>query len=233
MPLLSWISDADLNNAVTNLITATQTAKTNAFASLSKNVMDPFSAIFQMSGFSMTYDEWLKSEEARQSQKTMQNFVGQFHQNILGSCIGWVNLNTGNNVDLVNTSSKIIAEVKNKHNTISGGDLSDLYYRLDKLVMPNASAYKGFTAYHVGIIPKTITPFNIPFTPSDKSTSTKCSTNQLIRTIDGASFYHIVTGAPNALKDLFAALPKVMSNFNQQNMADIAKLQALFKLAYG
>lgn len=207
MPYLNWISDADLTQHVKSLLSATQSAKASAFASLNKNVMDPFSAVFQMSGFAMTYNDWIKSEEARQSQKTMQNFVGAFHQNILGSCAGWQNMNTGNNIDLVNTNQSVIAEVKNKHNTISGGDLSDLYYRLDKLVMPNASAYKGFTSYHVAIIPKTPIPYNIPFTPSNRATSTKCSSNALIRMIDGASFYSLVTGSNTALKDLFNVIP--------------------------
>ena len=233
MPHLTWISDNDLILSVSQLLTATQTAKAAAFSKLNTNIMDPFSAIFQMSGFAMNFNDWIKSEEARQSQKTMQNHVGTFHQNILGSCNGWVNLNTGNNVDLVNVAQNIIAEVKNKHNTISGGDLSGLYYRLEKLVMPNASAYKGYTSYHVAIIPKKPTPYNIPFTPSDRAISTKCSSNNLIRMIDGASFYSMVTGSVTALKDLFDVLPTVIGNFNPQQTADIVHLQALFTRAYG
>jgi hypothetical protein len=233
MPHLPWISDKDLQTHVNVLLEATKLAKLKANKKLHKNVIDPFSAIFQMSGFSMNYKDWIKSEEARQSQKTMQNFVGKFHQDILGSCNGWQNLNTGTNVELVNQSSRVIAEVKNKHNTISGGDLSDLYYRLHKLVMPNASGYKGFTSYHVAIIPKKPTPYNIPFTPSDRNTSTKCPTNALIRMIDGASFYAMATGHPTALIDLFNVLPRVIGSFNSQQTADIVHLKSLFKIAYG
>lgn len=233
MPHLPWISDADLSTHVNHLLSATQAAKASAFTTLNRNVMDPFSAIFQMSGFAMTYNDWIKSEEARQSQKTMQNHVGAFHQNVLGSCNGWRNLNTGNNVDLVNSSQRIIAEVKNKHNTISGGDLSGLYYRLDRLVMPNASGYKGYTAYHVAIIPKRPVPYNIPFIPSDRATSARCNSNTLIRSIDGGSFYAMVTGSATALKDLFDVLPAVIGNFNPQQTADIVHLQALFETAYG
>ena len=75
MPILNWINDNDLIRSVTKLLGATQAAKAKALKKMDKNVMDPFSAVFQMSGFGMTYDEWYKSEEARQAQKTMQNFV--------------------------------------------------------------------------------------------------------------------------------------------------------------
>lgn len=233
MPHLTWISDQNLSKHVHQLLTATQFAKTLADTFLHTNVIDPFSAIFQMSGFGMDYNEWIKSEEARQAQKTMQNHVGTFHQNILGSCNGWQNMNTGNNVDLVNATQNIIAEVKNKHNTISGGALSDLYYRLGNLVMPNASAYKNYTAYYVAVIPKKPVPYNITFTPSDKANSSKCASNVLIRSIDGASFYSMVTGSNTALEDLFNVIPAVIGNFNAQQIADMVHLQTLYKMAYG
>lgn len=90
--------------------------------------------------------------------------------------------------------NKIIAEIKNKYNTVSGGKLSDLYHTLDKLVMPKTSIYKGYTAYYVTIIPKSKTRHNKPFTPPDKATGERCPENERIRVIDGASFYDLVTG---------------------------------------
>jgi hypothetical protein len=232
MPLLNWISDVSLFKAVQKLLRATQAAKKKALIKISTNVMDPFSAIFQMAGFSMTYDEWFKSEEARQAQKTMQNFVGEFHQEVLGYCSGWHDMGRGQIIDLVNSQKQIIAEVKNKHNTISGGSLYNLYAGLEELVMPKNSKYKGFTAYHVSVVPKKPTRYDKQFTPANKTTGTKCAENDLIRTIDGASFYTIVTGDQNALRDLFSALPKVLSQFNVQQV-DIAKLQNLYQMAYG
>jgi Eco47II-like restriction endonuclease len=233
MPILKWIDDQKLSEAVNELLVASQTAKAKALKDLTKNVMDPFSAMFQMSGLNMTFDEWIKSEEARQTQKSFQNFVGDFHQNVLGNCSGWQNMGKGNIIDLVNPVSKIIAEVKNKHNTISGGDLANTYKSMEGLVMPKTSNYKDFTAYHVSIIPKKPIPFDVLFTPPDKTTGARCAANKLIRTIDGASFYKLATGDPNALKDLFNSIPQVIGNSNQQQRADMVKLQGLFKLAYG
>jgi hypothetical protein len=46
-------------------------------------------------------------------------------------------------VDILSEEKKVIGEIKNKYNTISGGKLAELYSSLEKLVMPKASVYKG------------------------------------------------------------------------------------------
>ncbi len=69
----------------------------------------------------MGYEIWYKNETARQAQKTLQNHLGDFHQRILGSVKGWTDMHTGGVIDLISHDTKIIAEVKNKYNTVSGG----------------------------------------------------------------------------------------------------------------
>jgi Eco47II restriction endonuclease len=232
MPRLSWISDKELNKIVTQLLDKAIEAKTAAVGEFGKNVIDPFSALFEISGFSMSYDEWIKSETARQAQKTLQNHIGDFHQKILGSCKGWVNMQTGSVIDLVCAEKKIIAEVKNKYNTISGGKLSELYNSLDSLVMPKSSIYKIFTAYYVTIIPKKPDRFDREFVPSDKEKGSKCAANEKIREIDGASFYSLVTEEQNALEDLFDILPSVISKITGKTDLNKDKLKAFFNQAY-
>jgi len=232
MPKLKWISDNDLSSAVMNLLDTAKRAKDDAVVNFNKNVIDPFSAIFEMSGFNMTFDEWAKSEQARQAQKTLQNFIGEFHQIVLGSCRGWKDMGKGHIIDLLNKNHKIVAEIKNKHNTISGGQLADLYWSLESAVMNKTSVYKGFTAYHVSVIPKKPQKFNREFTPSDKQKGQKCPPNPRIRQIDGASFYSLVTGDKNALENLFDILPSVIANITKNDILDRTKLKTLFKMAY-
>ncbi|MGM0621248.1 MAG: Eco47II family restriction endonuclease [Bacteroidota bacterium] len=234
MSYLSWIKDEDIEAAVIQLLKVTKIALDSSEKKFHKNVIDPFSAIFQIAGFEMDYTDWIKSEKTRQAQKTMQNHVGLFHQNVLGSVEGWNNLGIGEGVDLVSQSKKIIAEVKNKHNTVTGGDLADKYYYLERLVTPKASQYKNYTAYFVNIIPKNPTRFDKTFDPSDKSKSMKCPQNESIRTIDGASFYALVTGDDDALEQLFEALPVVLekvSNFSFKE-SDRKGLTDFFNMAY-
>ncbi|MBX2961019.1 MAG: Eco47II family restriction endonuclease [Cyclobacteriaceae bacterium] len=235
MPFLSWIDDASLKDAVSLILKKAKEAKENAEGNFGKNVVDPFSALFEIAGFSLDFETWHKSETTRQAQKTLQNHVGDFHQNILGAVNGWENMKKGQVIDLVSSEKKIIAEIKNKYNTISGGKLSDLYYSLNNLVMPKSSIYKNFTAYYVAIIPKSPDRYDKPFTPSNKDKGEKCAANENIREIDGASFYTLVTGDPNGLENLFDVLPDVIKicSDNKYIIKDKRKLKAFFSTAFG
>jgi len=232
MPYLEWISDENLDHAVDLLLQKSTQAKANAVRNFGRNVIDPFSALFEIAGFSMSYEEWIKSETARQAQKTLQNHVGDFHQNILGSCNGWANLYTGAIVDLCSIENKVIAEVKNKFNTISGGKLADLYYTLEEAVMNKTSIYRNYTAYYVSIIPKNTKRYNIEFTPSNNKKSQRCPANPLVRYIDGASFYAKVTGKENALEELFDVLPVLIANKTGASLTDLQSLKIFYNKAY-
>jgi len=234
MPWLKWIEDEALRIEVSKLLKFAQKAKYTAETKFGKNVIDPFAALFEISGFGINYDTWVISETSRQAQKTLQNHVGEFHQNILGYSKGWTNKMTGSVIDLASEERKIIAEVKNKYSTISGGKLADLYISLDELVSPKASIYKGYLAYYVAIIPKKPERFDRPFTPSNKGKGAKCPLNVNIREIDGASFYDLVTGQRNSLEQLFNVLPDVIAKCSDSKMAvvDKRKLQIFFNSAY-
>ena len=234
MAFLKWINNKNLKGAVTHLLNKAQEAKENAAKDFGKNVIDPFSAIFEMAGFEIDYRTWIKSETTRQAQKTLQNHIGDFHQNILGCSHGWANMKTGRVVDLISDKHKIIAEVKNKYNTVSGGKLADLYNSLHGLVMPKSSIYKGYTAYYVAIIPKKSKRYNIEFTPSNKEEGEKCPANKKIREIDGASFYTLATGDKNALENLFDVLPEVISECSggKYKIRDKEKLKNFFNIAF-
>jgi Eco47II restriction endonuclease len=234
MARLKWISDKDLESTVTHLLLKASEAKLYAEKDFGKNVIDPFSALFEISGFEIDYETWLKSETTRQAQKTLQNHIGDFHQNILGYVEGWENLKKGNVIDLISHKKKIIAEVKNKYNTISGGKLSDLYYSLTDQVMPKSSIYKGYAAYYVAIIPKSTKRYDKEFTPSDKEKGEKCPPNEKIRETDGASFYSLVTSEKNALENLFDILPSVIKDCSNGKyiIKDKGKLKEFFNLAF-
>jgi hypothetical protein len=89
-------------------------------------------------------DQWTANEEIRQSQKSLSNAIGLFHQYILGSINGGQLLPTGGIVDIVNHNSRVIGEVKNKHNTLKGSDKSSLYSKIEDLVMHKGHMYKGY-----------------------------------------------------------------------------------------
>ncbi len=235
MPYLSWIDDTNLSEAILHLLNIANNAQKQAEAKFEKNVIDPFSALFQIAGFGIDYYNWMLGEQTRQSQKTLQNHIGNFHQIVLGSVEGWDNLKTGNVMDLLSTKRGILAEIKNKHNTVKGSDLAGLYKSMESAVMHKNSRYKDFTAYYVTIIPKKPERFDKPFTPSDKETGSKLPENEKIRLIDGASFYSMVTGEEFALKQLFDCLPQVIENTTGTSFSssDTENLTKFFTSAYG
>lgn len=136
----------------------------------------------------------------------------------------------------MNHEKKIIAEIKNKHNTVKKSDEIVVYRTLEDLVMRKSSMYKGYTAYFVKIIPEKPRRYDEPCTPSDKATGCTAVENPLIRVIDGYSFYGLVTGRRNAMAQLFAALPKVLMDCypaSHQYLQGMTQADDYFKKAYG
>lgn len=204
MPLLPYISDDDLVKYTREVLNKAGMAEVEASNKLYSNVIDPFSAVFDSMRHNFTLDEWLVQEKSRQIQKTLQNAVGEFHQNILGSVEGWQNSGRGGSYDIINNNKKIIAEIKNKHNTMNSSSAEAVY---SKLTNHLRFGEKGYIAYVVFIIPKNPKPLNTRWSPNKITMSLR----EDIRRIDGASFYELATGYNNALKMLYEALPKAVS----------------------
>lgn len=203
-PILPFISDEDLIRETRKLIDAAIAANNANPDSLYSNVVDPFSAIFDTLRQDMPLTEWLIKERDRQVGKTIQNALGTFHQEILGCMPGWRSLGVGQVVDLINEEKKIVAEVKNKHNTTKGKDKKALYDDLSAVI---GSSYPGYTGYYVEVIPSSRQPYNKPFTPSDNVTHVPRTAREDIRKIDGKSFYAMASGYPNAIDLFYQALP--------------------------
>jgi len=204
---LSFITDSDLKSIVKDVIQKSLDKNKNSEKDLYKNVVDPFSAIFDSLLKNIHLSQWLYLEASRQQQKTLQNSIGNFHERVIGAVVGWENLAVGQVVDIVNHEKKIIAEIKNKHNTTKGNHKKDIYDDIDNVL---ASHYMGYTGYYVEILPKKKDPYDIPFTPPDNVTHTNRTERDDIRVIDGKSFYEIVTGSKSAIIDLYKYLPDII-----------------------
>lgn len=176
--------------------------------SLRQNTLDVFSATLESILKGISFDEWIEQEKKRQIQKTLQNKVGDLHQKILGTLSGVQDLGVGDVVDIISQEKSLIAEIKNKHNTTKGNHKIAVY---DDLKSVLSSKPEITTAYYVEILPKNGKKYNKPFTPSDNKTSQQRPTNEFIRQIDGQSFYELLTGNPNALRELYILLAQVAS----------------------
>ena len=232
---LPFMTNDALCQILGELKIAADTAKTKAENSFSRNVIDPFTALFQMQLLSIQSADWPMIENRRQIEKSLQNHIGNFHQKLLGTLTGWNDMMVGSVVDLVSEERRIIAEVKNKHNTLKKSDQSGLYDKLSELVRKKGQRYYGFTAYYVEIIPKHPVRYNEVFTPSDNTTGSKKPEDPLIRKIDGASFYALATGHEDALRQVYEAIPKALAQIGlpPMNREDKAMLSNYFSDAFG
>jgi hypothetical protein len=139
MSRLNYISDEDLYREVKAVLDVATSAADAAEDKLYNNVIDPFSAVMDSMRQGITLSNWLEQEKARQVQKSMQNALGTFHQRILGCVEGWRDLGNGGVLDLENNNKKVIAEIKNKHNTTKGNHKKEIYNDILSLI---TSSYK-------------------------------------------------------------------------------------------
>ena len=212
MAYLTWITDEKLLAALKDFAAALSRGDAKNAKNSGRNVTDPFAALFTLSFFNMDHVHWLRMEEFRKKDKTLTNALGTFHQQILGSVDGWQNLGTTAVVDLVNDDRKIIAELKNKYNTVKGSDKINIYNDLHSCIYDKVSKYRGYQAYYVTIIPEKPEGVLRPFVPSDNKSGTKPAEDELIMEIDGKRFYSLVTGSETALEDLFRVIPQILTS---------------------
>ena len=200
----------ELKSGLKPLIKEAFAGRTNNEVDLYRNTLDCFSAVVDSVILNITIEEWLELEKQRQTQKTLQNVMGDIHEAVLASSGEWENLDVGEVVDLVNHNKKIIAEIKNKYNTTKGNHKVKIYDDLDNLL--SRPEYNNYTGYYVEILPPAGSKvYDVPFTPPDNVAKTNKPENDRIRKIDGRSFHKLVTGEKDALDQFYYALPSIVA----------------------
>lgn len=220
---LDFINSRNLYTATEKLVTRIEAA--TAEANPYKNVVDPFGALFDAGlVVGLNSSEWLGVERSRQIGKSLSNAVGDFHQELIGYLPGWESTGlNGGVVDLIHTGTfgsretPVIAELKNKHNTMNSSSAEALHNRFQEaLKWPN---YKDYTAYLIEVIPKKPGGSDEPWAPAKRGKVDR------IRKIDAASIYRISSGGDyRALEKLFDVLPLVLMDIKGEN-SDLLVIQ--------
>ena len=185
--MCQWIAKKHLLQAIEELEKSSKQAINQANKRRLKNVIDPFQSLIIASNFQVNSTTQLQHlQNYNSSFRSISNAIGVFHQTILSNIKGWSFHNSG--YDLINQDRKIIAEVKNKHNTMNSATKREVLRELETALRQMSSP--DWEGYLVAIV------------PSPKKRYKKPERNNLF-SIDGASFYHLVTGDHDALKQLF------------------------------
>lgn len=179
------------------------------------NTLDCFSAVIDSSIRGTTLEEWKELEKQRQAQKTLQNKIGELHQRVLGTLEGVEDLGTGGIVDLVSNKHKIVAEIKNKWNTTKGNHKKNIYDDLERVL--DDEGKEGYEGFYVEMLPKNGQSYNVPFVPSDNTSSTRRESREDIRVIDGKTFYAKLTGNENALEELYSLIPELTAEILEES----------------
>lgn len=229
--LLPFISDEDLHKATKTLVDAALSAKKKFEKDPYRNVIDPFSVLFDSASQKISTEDWMTQERARQVQKALQNALGDFHQTVLGAMPGWEDAGKGGSYDVKNQEKKVIAEIKNKYNTMNARSALSVYDNLQKHLDYGAD---GVTkAYLVEVVPKSPKPYEAPFRPAERGTPRPLRTD--IVKVDGKSFYALASGVPDALRQLYDALPVVLGeilNIPPAELTDSPTFDELFARVY-
>ena len=154
------------------------------------------------------FDSWEAAERDRQLQKSLQNKIGYFHQNLIINMTGWSK--AAKIGDAINEEKKMIVEVKNKYNTEKGEKKAKAYDNLATLLKDKK--YSDYKAYYLYIIRDTEKLVNRPFVPSDNQTKKKRKKRDDIIEIDGISFYELITKDKMFLKKVYIEMFNVLKN---------------------
>jgi hypothetical protein len=161
-----------------------------------KNIIDPIKMTFDSKIYQHTIAEVIEIEVVRQLDKSNNNHIGYFHQNFFQYFDGWTVPVAG--YDVVNEAQQIFVEMKNKHNTMNSSSSQKTYMRMQNTILSNPDA----TCYLVEVIAKRSQ--NVPW--AVRLDAQNCS-HERIRRVSIDQFYNIVTGQPNAFRDICRALP--------------------------
>lgn len=171
---------------------------------------DPFTLIAQAKLLDEPLSTILAFDDLRARNKSLSNAVGLWHQKVLGLSPHLVELGAnGGGVDLRTAPGYVLPrwdkpaffEVKNRFNTIKASDEKELWDRLDLLARGN-----GAVSYVVQIIPRDAQRYDRPWAPSGRRP------RETVRCCDGVTAYAMVFGREQALRELYAALPKILDD---------------------
>ena len=183
--MIAWISSDDLDREIDLLRKRAADALQDAEKRRARNVVDPFLSLLIATTFNIRDPNALTDlQRAESAMRGMGNAVGAFHQGVLGTVDGWDNHDAG--YDLECSSRHIVAEVKNKWNTMNSQNKRAVIVDLKTAVRQKRGPWTGFL---VLVVPQKPVRYE------------KDLGGNVIET-DGASFYHTVTGMPNAIHEL-------------------------------
>ena len=200
----SFISDQHLIDCKANLHKSYLKAKKNINKKIFYgNKIDIFKLSFDK-GFNEIDEETLiQNEILRQMDKSINNSIGTFHEEILGGIPGFESGKLSG-YDIKAVDDSLFADIKNKHNTMNSSAAESVYQKLKHY----ADTYKKANCYWVQILAKD--SFNELWRGDING---KEYSHSRVYKISGDQFYALLTEQEDALLQLYKALPIAIKDY--------------------
>lgn len=201
---VNYISDEHLLDCIENLHKAYLKAKNNiSKKSFYANKVDTIKLTFDAKFNGITEDDLIQSEILRQIDKSINNSIGTFHEQILGGISGY-EVGKQSGFDIKAEDDTLFADIKNKHNTMNSSSAEALFQKLARY----ADDYKKAKCYWVQILAKG--SFNEHW--KGEINGKEYSHSRVFK-ISGDQFYALLSGQDDALYQLYKALPKAIKDY--------------------
>jgi len=204
MAYVNFISDEHFLTCIGNLHDAYLRAKNN----ISKkrfyaNKIDTIKLTFDAKFNDINEDDLIQSEILRQIDKSINNSIGTFHEQILGGIKGY-EIGNLSGFDIKASDDTLFADIKNKHNTMNSSSAEALFQKLARY----ADDYKQAKCYWVQILAKSSFEEHWKGDINGKEYS-----HSRVFKISGDRFYALVSGKEDALFQLYKALPIAIQDY--------------------
>ncbi|MCL2504478.1 MAG: Eco47II family restriction endonuclease [Coriobacteriia bacterium] len=209
---MGFITEDDFRTHVANTINAYADNLVSCdIKRLNSNTIDPIKLIFDKSVYDLSWEETIKSEVLRQRDKSNNNSIGYFHQQIfryIANCEvpqhGWdVIYRPEDSVDIFDGHyvSTLYVEMKNKHNTMNSASAGKTYTKMQDQLLQDDNC----SCLLVEAIAKHSqnTQWSITLDKEKRG-------HRLIRRVSLDRFYELVTGDPNAFYKVCMMLPETI-----------------------
>lgn len=201
---VNFISDEHLLECIGNLHKAYLKAKNNiSKKTFYKNKVDTVKLTFDARLNKIDEESLIQAEILRQIDKSINNSIGTFHEQILGGIIGF-EVGSLSGYDIKAIDNSLFADIKNKHNTMNSKSAEALFQTLARYADDNKKAKcycvqilakKSFCNLWSGII------------------NHKEYSHSRVYKISGDQFYALLSGQDDAMFQLYKALPIAIKDY--------------------
>ena len=210
---LSFISEEDFKNHVrATIMKYGEKLESYDLKRFNSNLIDPIKLLFDKSVYHTSWEEIVNNEIFRQRDKSNNNDIGYFHQNIFSYFEGCEVPQSGWDViyknpdriqmpdgDIVHT---LYVEMKNKHNTMNSASSAKTYIKMQGQILEDDDC----ASLVVEAIAKKSQ--NIKWTTKVDGKNVQ---HRLIRRVSMDQFYAILTGEEDAFYKMCMVLPGVIN----------------------